>query len=46
MSAASKELNVDLNPRYGTWDVQKSSRVDAKTPWLKEVTPAGTRQPA
>jgi outer membrane murein-binding lipoprotein Lpp len=46
MSAASKQLDVDLNPRYGTWDVQKSSRVDAKTPWLKEVTPAGTQQPA
>ncbi|MFD5075901.1 SurA N-terminal domain-containing protein [Streptomyces sp. NPDC058371] len=40
MSEASKKLNVDLNPRYGTWDVEKSSRVDAKTPWLREVTAA------
>ncbi|MFJ2607720.1 SurA N-terminal domain-containing protein [Streptomyces sp. NPDC091279] len=38
LSKASKELHVDLNPRYGSWDVQKSSRVDAKTPWLREVT--------
>ncbi|MCW7943294.1 lipoprotein [Streptomyces hygroscopicus] len=38
MSGASRELRVDLNPRYGTWDVQRSSRVDAKTPWVKEVT--------
>jgi hypothetical protein len=38
MSNASRELRIDLNPRYGTWDVQKSSRVDAKAPWLKEVT--------
>ncbi|MET9910202.1 SurA N-terminal domain-containing protein [Streptomyces sp. NPDC006476] len=38
LSKASKELHVDLNPRYGTWDVQKSSRVDAKTPWVREVT--------
>ncbi|MER6633382.1 SurA N-terminal domain-containing protein [Streptomyces sp. NPDC000987] len=38
LSQASKELHVDLNPRYGSWDVQKSSRVDAKTPWLREVT--------
>ncbi|MER6122730.1 SurA N-terminal domain-containing protein [Streptomyces sp. NPDC001795] len=45
MSQASKELRVDLNPRYGAWDVQKSSRVDAKTPWVKEVT-AATQQPA
>ncbi|WP_369247132.1 SurA N-terminal domain-containing protein [Streptomyces sp. R41] len=44
MSVASKELHVDLNPRYGAWDVQKSSRVDAKTPWLREVTAAGTQQ--
>ena len=38
LSAASKELHVDLNPRYGAWDVQKSSRVDAQTPWVREVT--------
>ncbi|MCX4827493.1 SurA N-terminal domain-containing protein [Streptomyces sp. NBC_00006] len=38
LSSASKELNVDLNPRYGTWDVTKNSRVDAKTPWLKQIT--------
>ncbi|MET7742303.1 SurA N-terminal domain-containing protein [Streptomyces sp. NPDC005385] len=44
MSTASKQLHVDLNPRYGAWDVQKSSRVDAKTPWLREVTSAGTQQ--
>ncbi|GGX68428.1 SurA N-terminal domain-containing protein [Streptomyces minutiscleroticus] len=37
LSKASDELDIDLNPRYGTWDVQKSSRVDAKTPWLREV---------
>ncbi|MER6674923.1 SurA N-terminal domain-containing protein [Streptomyces sp. NPDC000983] len=41
LSNASKKLDVDLNPRYGTWDVQKSSRVDAETPWVREVTAAG-----
>ncbi|MFG2783390.1 SurA N-terminal domain-containing protein [Streptomyces prunicolor] len=46
LSNASKELHVDLNPRYGTWDVTKSSRVDAKTPWVREVTAAGTQQSA
>ncbi|SNX61737.1 SurA-like protein [Streptomyces sp. TLI_55] len=46
LSKASKELGVDLNPRYGTWDVDKSSRVDAKTPWVREVTASGTRQTA
>ncbi|GAA2768958.1 SurA N-terminal domain-containing protein [Streptomyces indiaensis] len=44
LSDASKDLNVDLNPRYGTWDVQKSSRADAKTPWVRDVTAAGTQQ--
>ncbi|MBT3164965.1 SurA N-terminal domain-containing protein [Streptomyces sp. Vc74B-19] len=38
LSDASEELDVDLNPRYGEWDTEKSSRVDAKTPWIKDVT--------
>ncbi|PWI16090.1 hypothetical protein DI272_19375 [Streptomyces sp. Act143] len=46
LSKASKELDVDLNPRYGSWDVEKSSRVDAKTPWVREVTASGTQQTA
>ncbi|MYW69154.1 hypothetical protein GTY65_34540 [Streptomyces sp. SID8379] len=41
LARASKELNVDLNPRYGNWAVTKNGavgRVDAKTPWLNQVT--------
>ncbi|MBQ0829507.1 SurA N-terminal domain-containing protein [Streptomyces tagetis] len=38
LSAASEKLDVDLNPRYGSWDVQKSSRVDSGTPWLRDVS--------
>ncbi|MEU6089217.1 SurA N-terminal domain-containing protein [Streptomyces sp. NPDC047085] len=44
LSQASRELHIDLNPRYGTWDVAKSSRTDAKTPWVREVTAPGTEQ--
>ncbi|MFI5676919.1 SurA N-terminal domain-containing protein [Streptomyces cellulosae] len=44
LAEASKKLGIDLNPRYGAWDVQKSTRVDAKTPWVREVTAAGTQQ--
>ncbi len=44
LSVASKKLDIDLNPRYGTWDVEKSSRADAKTPWVREVTAAGSEQ--
>ncbi|GGM04906.1 lipoprotein [Streptomyces fumigatiscleroticus] len=46
LSEASKELNVDINPRYGSWDVEKSSRVDARTPWVREVTASGAQQTA
>ncbi|MEU6660720.1 SurA N-terminal domain-containing protein [Streptomyces sp. NPDC046821] len=42
LDQASKKLNVDLNPRYGTWDIAKArGRADAKTPWVREVTAAG-----
>lgn len=40
LSEAGKELDIDLNPRYGEWDVEKSSRVDAKVPWVKDVSAA------
>jgi hypothetical protein len=46
LAEASKKLDIDLNPRYGTWDVQKSGRADAKTPWVREVTATGTQQTA
>ncbi|GAB7108905.1 SurA N-terminal domain-containing protein [Streptomyces phaeofaciens JCM 4814] len=44
LSKASEELDVDLNPRYGSWDAKKVSRVDAETPWVREITSAGTQQ--
>lgn len=44
LSEASTKLDVDLNPRYGDWDVEKSSRVDAETPWVRDVTAAGAPQ--
>ncbi|MEU5794341.1 SurA N-terminal domain-containing protein [Streptomyces sp. NPDC047813] len=45
LAKASGELHIDVNPRYGTWDVQKSSRTDAKTPWVREVTSVSSGQP-
>ncbi|MDX3115988.1 MULTISPECIES: SurA N-terminal domain-containing protein [Streptomyces] len=44
LSKASKTLDVDLNPRYGGWDARKVARVDAKTPWVREISTAGTQQ--
>ena len=46
LSEASKKVGVDLNPRYGSWDVEKSGRVDVKLPWLREVTSAGSKETA
>jgi hypothetical protein len=45
LSTASGELRIDLNPRYGAWDVHKGG-VEAKTPWLRNVSAAGTQQSA
>ncbi|MGW0603297.1 SurA N-terminal domain-containing protein [Streptomyces sp. NPDC002644] len=40
LAASSKDLGVDLNPRYGTWDAEKSARADLKTPWVRDVEAA------
>ncbi|MDG4859178.1 SurA N-terminal domain-containing protein [Streptomyces sp. T-3] len=45
LSEASKALKIDVNPRYGTWDVTKSRRTDAKTPWVRDVS-AGEKEQA
>ncbi|MFF8592687.1 SurA N-terminal domain-containing protein [Streptomyces sp. NPDC015220] len=45
LSTASGKLDVDLNPRYGAWDVQKGG-VEAKAPWLRDVSSAGAGQVA
>ena len=44
LSKVSTELGVDINPRYGSWNAKDVTRVDAKTPWVRDVTSAGTRQ--
>ncbi|MFG3319159.1 SurA N-terminal domain-containing protein [Streptomyces sp. NPDC048171] len=46
LSKASAKLDVDLNPRYGAWDVRKSSRVNAETPWVREITAAKSQETA
>ncbi|MEU6475999.1 SurA N-terminal domain-containing protein [Streptomyces sp. NPDC047017] len=43
LSTASAALRIDLNPRYGSWDVQKGG-VPARTPWLRDVSAAATQQ--
>ncbi|MBT2396379.1 SurA N-terminal domain-containing protein [Streptomyces sp. ISL-100] len=36
--AASKSLDIDVNPRYGTWDDEKMELGDYKAPWITQVT--------
>lgn len=45
LSKTAAHMHIDMNPRYGTWDARKNTRVDAKAPWLREVTqPASPQQ--
>lgn len=42
LGKASKELKVDVNPRYGAWDDKQTQLANYKAPWIKQVTmPAG-----
>ncbi|WP_328317869.1 SurA N-terminal domain-containing protein [Streptomyces sp. NBC_00388] len=38
MTKTSKAMGVDVNPRYGVWDVRKSQLGAYKTPWITQVT--------
>ncbi|MGW1226945.1 SurA N-terminal domain-containing protein [Streptomyces sp. NPDC001478] len=40
LSEASKALEVDVNPRFGTWNNQQIQLADYKAPWIKQVTAA------
>ncbi|MFE3252603.1 SurA N-terminal domain-containing protein [Streptomyces sp. NPDC059209] len=34
----SEKLGIDVNPRYGAWDVKQVRLGETKTPWLTQVT--------
>lgn len=38
LTKASKALNVDVNPRFGTWNNQQIQLADYKAPWITQVT--------
>ncbi|MGW2561376.1 SurA N-terminal domain-containing protein [Streptomyces sp. NPDC001514] len=38
LTAASKDLAIEVNPRYGTWDDTKIQLGDYKAPWITQVT--------
>ncbi|MEU2155713.1 SurA N-terminal domain-containing protein [Streptomyces sp. NPDC019396] len=38
LTEASKKLDIDVNPRYGSWDDAKIQLGDYKAPWITQVT--------
>ncbi|GAA2220884.1 SurA N-terminal domain-containing protein [Streptomyces amakusaensis] len=37
-TAAAKTLDIDVNPRFGSWNDQKLELGDYKAPWITQVT--------
>ncbi|MEU6620774.1 SurA N-terminal domain-containing protein [Streptomyces litmocidini] len=37
-SAASKDLGIDVNPRYGRWDDAQVRLSDTTAPWLRQIS--------
>ncbi|MFI8852695.1 SurA N-terminal domain-containing protein [Streptomyces sp. 891-h] len=44
LAKVSKSMKINVNPRYGKWDANRSTLTGAKTPWLREVTGEAARQ--
>ncbi|CAM3161772.1 SurA N-terminal domain-containing protein [Streptomyces albus] len=38
LSRVSRDMKIDVNPRYGAWDAGTSTLAGAKTPWLRDLT--------
>ncbi len=45
LAKASKALDIDVNPRFGTWDDQKMQLGDYRAPWITQRTEAAPEQP-
>lgn len=45
LSATSKSMNIDVNPRYGRWDTDRSTLTGAKTPWLRDLSSEAAQRP-
>ncbi|MET9952180.1 SurA N-terminal domain-containing protein [Streptomyces sp. NPDC006339] len=39
-SRASKELKIEVNPRYGTWDDEKIQLASYTAPWVRQISKA------
>ncbi|MFI6700171.1 SurA N-terminal domain-containing protein [Streptomyces sp. NPDC050509] len=38
LTRTSKEMGIDVNPRYGSWNDQEVRLGETKTPWITQVT--------
>ncbi|OEU87074.1 hypothetical protein DB35_26410 [Streptomyces abyssalis] len=38
LSKTSEDLNIDVNPRYGKWDVKAATLGNSTEPWLRDLT--------
>ncbi|WP_031509686.1 SurA N-terminal domain-containing protein [Streptomyces megasporus] len=38
LEEASRDMDVTVNPRYGTWDDEQITLADLKQPWIKEIS--------
>jgi len=46
LAEASRELDVTVNPRYGTWDDRQITLAETEEPWIKNVSRPEPQQPA
>ncbi|GAA2385196.1 SurA N-terminal domain-containing protein [Streptomyces glaucosporus] len=46
LEKASKDMDVTVNPRYGTWDDEQITLADIEQPWIREVSNPKPRQAA
>ncbi|MEV7421320.1 MULTISPECIES: SurA N-terminal domain-containing protein [unclassified Streptomyces] len=44
LTATSKKLGVDVNPRYGSWDEKEVRLTEAKQSWITQVTREATEE--
>ncbi|MET9923183.1 MULTISPECIES: SurA N-terminal domain-containing protein [unclassified Streptomyces] len=45
LTKASKQLDIDVNPRFGAWDDQKMQLGNYRAPWISQVTEFAPQEP-
>ncbi|MEW1628747.1 SurA N-terminal domain-containing protein [Streptomyces sp. NPDC089173] len=45
LTKASKQLDIDVNPRFGAWDDQKMQLGNYRAPWISQITEFAPQEP-